>query len=338
MKRFIDLNEEPVALEQALVRMGLILKGSKTNLVALTGGVSSNIFRIDLPSGSVCLKQALPQLKVQKEWLAPISRVFAEIDWLEVAHKIIPHHVPKIVAIDRECGAFVMEFVSSSETWKSKLLQGLVDMAFGTSVAECIAKVHQATARNKDIQQRFAHDGTFYLIRLEPYLIETARVNPDLARQLIGLVATTQSTPLALVHGDVSPKNILLHHDGPVLLDAECAWYGDPVFDLAFLLNHVLLKSAHLPIHGASFASLFESMVMTYLSMVNWEPREDFDHRCARLIPGLLLARVDGKSPVEYLDEDAQKVVRQEARLLILEPPQGLLDLHRRWLWGKARA
>jgi aminoglycoside phosphotransferase (APT) family kinase protein len=256
------------------------------------------------------------------------------MDWLETAHKVIPGHVPRVVATDRERGAFAMEYVPSQGTWKQQLLAGHVDARFGVRVAECIATVHQATARSAAMQQRFANDGTFYLIRLEPYLVETARVHPDLARQLIALVAVTQSTSLALVHGDVSPKNILLGQAGPVLLDAECAWYGDPAFDLAFLLNHVMLKSAHLPQHEDAFASLFEAMSGAYLAKVDWEEGEAFDRRCARLLPGLLLARVDGKSPVEYLDEPTRDAVRQAARQLLQDPPVSLGQLLRRWRGG----
>jgi 5-methylthioribose kinase len=332
MQGFVDLEKDPQALEAALVGMGLTRPGERPQLHPLTGGVSSNIFRIDLPRGSVCLKQALPQLKVQKEWKAPVSRVLAEMDWLQAAHAVIPGNVPRVVATDRERGVFVMEYIDGAQPWKRELLAGTVDTAFGERVARCVAAVHRATARSADMQRRFANDGTFYLIRLEPYLVETARVHPDLARQLIAVVATTQSTPLALVHGDVSPKNILQAAHGPVLLDAECAWYGDPAFDLAFLLNHVLLKSAHLPARGAAFSALFDTMARAYLADVSWEPADDFDRRCAALLPGLLLARVDGKSPVEYLDEPTREEVRRAARALVLDTPRSLRELHARWL------
>ena len=55
-----------------------------------------------------------------------------------------------------------------------------------------------------------------------------------------------------LVHGDFSPKNLLVSGDRLVIIDCEVAWYGDPAFDLAFLLNHLCLKALyHAPAHGA---------------------------------------------------------------------------------------
>ena len=132
-------------------------------------------------------------------------------------------------------------------------------------------------------------------------------------------MATTQSQALALVHGDVSPKNILVGAQGPVLLDAECAWWGDPAFDLAFCLNHLLLKCLWNAAATPAFLAAFETLCEVYLQGVNWEPRGRLEQRAAALLPGLLLARVDGKSPVEYIDDEAQReVVRRVARGFLL--------------------
>ena len=112
---------------------------------------------------------------------------------------------------------------------------------------------------------------------------------------------TTQANKRALVHGDVSPKNILRGPDGPVFLDAECAWWGDPAFDLAFCLNHLLLKCLWTPSAAAGFLACFDALGAAYLARVAWEPPHALEARAARLLPGLFLARVDGKSPVEYI-------------------------------------
>ena len=141
-------------------------------------------------------------------------------------------------------------------------------------------------------------------IRLEPYLEATAETSSRSRQGADGAVArNTGNQAIALVHGDVSPKNILAGPDGPVFLDAECAWYGDPAFDLAFCLNHLLLKCLRRPAHAAACLAAFDrASVDAYLAGVAWEPRATLEARAARLLPALLLARVDGKSPVEYVD------------------------------------
>lgn len=328
---FQDIGEDPALLERVLVDLGVARRGGVHEVVRLTGGVSSTILRVQLHDGAVCVKQALPKLKVAKDWHAPTSRVFAEMDWLKTAYAIIPGRVPRVIAEDRAHGIFAMEFLEGLTNWKDALLRGEVDVAVGEQVAQALVQVHAATAGDAAVAARFPYDDTFHALRLEPYLVETARVHADLADTLLGLARDTQAHHLALVHGDVSPKNIMLSPRGPILLDAECAWYGDPAFDLAFLLNHALLKGAHRPADAARFDGLYTRIVDTYLARVTWEPRDRFEQRCARLLPALLLARVDGKSPVEYLDEPTRGTVRQAARALLLERPDILADLLPRW-------
>jgi 5-methylthioribose kinase len=215
---FIDLAQNAQARERMLCEMGLLQTDEHPHIEMLTGGVSSSIFRVDLRQGSVCVKQGLPRLRVQKDWRVPTTRVLAEIDWLTVAHEVIPGHVPRILGADRDLGAFVMEFVAGYKNWKAELLAGRVDYATGVLVADVLGRFHAATAAHEDLKARFACDANFFALRLEPYLIESARENADLARQLIDLVHEAQHTAVALIHGDVSPKNILVGESGPVLI------------------------------------------------------------------------------------------------------------------------
>jgi aminoglycoside phosphotransferase (APT) family kinase protein len=196
-----------------------------------------------------------------------------------------------------------------------------VDTDFAAAVGALIVRIHAATARDPSVPRRFATDDSFDALRIEPYLRTTARAHPDLA-DAIGVVARiTANTHKALVHGDVSPKNILVGHAGPVLLDAECGWFGDPAFDLAFCLNHLAIKARI--VDGAREALLesFDRLAESYLARVDWEAAEAVEARAARLLAILALARVDGKSPVEYLDEPQRSALRQAARAAVAASP-----------------
>jgi aminoglycoside phosphotransferase (APT) family kinase protein len=298
----------------------------------LVGGVSSGIYRIDLVSGSYCLKQALPQLKVAKEWTVPVQRVFHEIDWLRTAAAIVPGNVPRVLGQDDATMSFVMEYLGGDRRpWKADLLAGVVDPVIAMQLGDVLGRIHAATADDPDLAQRFATDATFHAIRLEPYLVEASRMHPDVADRLLAAVDRTAATRRVLVHGDVSPKNVLVGGAQPVLLDAECAWFGDPAFDLAFCLNHFLLKAAHRPAGSTALLACFERFVAAYLPHVGWESVDAVQGRAAALLPGLALARVDGKSPVEYLSEPRRHVVR-EASLRLLRNPLPTLDmLAQRW-------
>lgn len=317
-----------------LARMGLIGPDDRPTLVPLTGGVSSDIWRVELADGPACIKRALARLRVSAEWRAPVERNRYELEWMRCVAAIVPEAVPPILGSDEALGMFVMAYLDpeTHPVWKDQLRRGIADPSAAAAVGRRLVRIHQATAGDAAVAARFATDDTFYAIRLEPYLLATAGAHPALADALESLAATTAAEKRALVHGDVSPKNLLMGPSGPVFLDAECAWYGDPAFDLAFCLNHLLLKCLWVPGTARGFLACFRALSETYLAGVDWEERGDFEARAARLLPGLMLARVDGKSPVEYLTrEEDKETVRRSATELLERPASRLTRVADRW-------
>ncbi len=318
----------------ALGRMGLLKPGETPSITPLTGGVSSDIVRVELDGGPLCIKRALPKLKVQADWQAPVERNRYEIDWMRTAAGIDPLAVPRILGEDRETGMFAMAFLDEARypVWKTQLRDGVISLEVAREVGRRIAAIHGQTAGRADIAQKFPTDHIFLPIRLEPYLSATAKKHADCAARLESLVRVTAATKKALVHGDVSPKNILVGPDGPVFLDAECAWYGDPAFDLAFCLNHLLLKCVWRPQWQPRYLASFDALAESYLAHVTWETRADIEERGAHLLPGLLLGRIDGKSPVEYITDEAQRDrVRRVSRALLLDPVDDFASVRAAW-------
>ena len=300
----------------------------------LTGGVSSDIWRIDLPTGPICIKRALAKLRVAADWQAPIERNRYEARWMERANGAVPGAAPALLGIDAASGTLAMAYLPPDHyaLWKNQLRDGDAEPAFVNAVARSLVRIHAATAAEPSVAADFPTDEIFYDIRLEPYLIATARAHPDVAEPLHGLVAATQGNKRALVHGDVSPKNILHGPEGPVFLDAECAWWGDPAFDVAFCLNHLLLKCLWTPRAISDFLACFNAFVAAYTAGVSWEPQSDLEARAAHLLPGLFLARVDGKSPVEYVTSEQDKDrVRRTAKALLAHPVERLGDVRQAW-------
>jgi len=298
----------------------------------MDGGVSSDIWRAELAGRPVCIKQALAKLKVADDWRAPVERNAFEAAWLETANRIVPGAAPEVLFHDPEHGFFVMPFLdpASHPTWKYELRDGRCDADFAAATGRAMARIHSATAGDPEIARRFGTDTIFHEIRLAPYLIATAERHPDLRPRLLALAENTAANHLALVHGDMSPKNILVGPDGPIFLDAECAWYGDPAFDLAFCLNHLLLKCLWTPAARTGFLDCFDAMYAGYLDTISG--LDNVEQRAADLLPGLMLARIDGKSPVEYITTDTDKdFVRCVATNLLKVPPASLADLRRAW-------
>lgn len=320
--------------DEFLYRNGLCARGASPVWTMLAGGVSSDVWRVDLPTRAICVKRALARLKVESDWRAPVSRNAYEWKWLEFAASVIPHNVPEPLAADPDAGMFAMSFLDPDAfpVWKVRLMLGNVDQAAAATVGRLLARVHGASAGQDAIAQAFDTTENFYALRLEPYFEATAAHHPDVAAVLKSIVAQLSGTRIALVHGDISPKNILLGAHGPVFLDAECAWYGDPAFDIAFCLNHLLLKCFVQPSRMQALSAAFEALCNAYLNGVSWESAAQIDARAAVLLPALLLARVDGRSPVEYITDDAAKnVLRQTAEAMLLAPEDTLTAVRDRW-------
>jgi aminoglycoside phosphotransferase (APT) family kinase protein len=329
-----DANASFAELARKLRAAGLIPPDGQPQFTALTGGVASDIWKVETGGTPFVVKRALPKLRVAAEWRVPISRNQAEAGWLRVAKGIVPDAVPDVLFHDSRAGLFAMTFYPPERypDWKTELRDGRVNLAFAQQVGRIIAKIHSATAGDTTVQRQFSNDETFHAIRLEPYLEATARRHPALSEPLFALSRATLGCHRALVHGDVSPKNILAGPNGPVFLDAECAWYGDPAFDAAFCLNHLLLKCLWNRAAAPEFLEAFAKLSEAYLSGNSFESTQALEARTARLLPALLLARVDGKSPVEYItDERDRDLVRGVTAPLISSPPHNFREVCEAW-------
>jgi aminoglycoside phosphotransferase (APT) family kinase protein len=326
------LSDAPLA--DALVRMGLLAPGEPFVATSLVGGVSCDVWRVDLADRAICVKRALPKLRVEADWRAPAERAGAEADWFRLAGEIDPRLVPEVLGEDRAHHIFAMEYLSPQtfSLWKTELAEGHADPDFAAHAGDALARIHAATAGREDIAHDFAHGTQFHALRLEPYLLHTAKKHPGLAPRIRALADGVAAARIALMHGDVSPKNILRGPEGPVFLDAETACYGDPAFDLAFCLNHLLLKCVWHRQFAQAYLQSYGALADAYLDGVHWESADALEARAAALLPALLLARIDGKSPVEYLTEDRDKIfVRDAARALLAKNGLDLDAVREEW-------
>lgn len=325
----------PDELLQALHRMGLITLGEFIRAAPLTGGVSSDIWRVDHPRGRLVVKRALTRLRVEQEWTAPAERSAHEAAWLQMVARLMPQAAPALLGFDKSSGTLAISYLDPQEhpCWKEQLLQGYIDVEIAAEAGRRIGGLHARTAMDPAAwRSTFDDPAMFASIRLDPYFNATADRHPDRVEEIAHIRSAVEQHACAVIHGDVSPKNIHTGPGGPILLDAECATWSDPAFDLAFCLTHLFLKSLAVPNRAHQLRRAAHALSGSYLEQVNWESPADLEHRASRILTVLLLARVDGKSPIEYLGADDQDQIRRYARAHLLPERETLAELADTWI------
>ena len=308
---------------RALVsEIGLASASEVRSVRPLTGGVASDIAVVDLGDCRVCVKFALQKLRVAVDWQAPLHRNAAEYAWLGVAAKVAPKGAVRLLGHSESQHGFAMEFLDGPDIylWKSALLDEQPDRKEAARVASLLGRVHSTSTQSGFRKTAFRNRDDFRALRIEPYLSFTREAHPTLADTIRPLEDMLYASERVLVHGDASPKNIMFRKNKAILLDAECASMGDASFDPAFCLNHLALKAVHLPTSRQRLLADIEAFWRAYAVHVTWENVDELEARVCALLPALMLARVDGKSPVEYLSDSERDIVRHISIPLIISP------------------
>ena len=317
---------------------------AKSSAEVLSGGVSNVVMRVSVPGGEdFVVKQSRAQLRTQAAWFSQPERIWRERDVLQVLSRVTPPGlVPKLLFEDRDNFLFAMEAISREHlVWKSSLREGDAEPSIARRLGEVLATIHAQTVGDADLRERLGDRTVFDELRLDPFYRYMAQREPELRPPLERLIDQTLATPVCLVLGDFSPKNILLvpsevglHGERPrlVLVDFETGHFGDPAFDLGFFLSHLLLKTIK---HVRRVDEFHEMAVVFWCAYrgtlangrMSLPPETQLERRTVCHLAACMKSRVDGKSTVDYLTSEAQALVRELTREWLLSPPDSLVEL-----------
>ena len=312
----------------------------------LAGGVSNVVLLVTLPARGErwVLKQARDRLRVQEDWRCSVERIWREVEVLRICGPLLAQTpgaesrqtlygpcVPDVLWEDRENYLFAMTAAPREHcTWKSMLLGEWDNKSLFIAVAagRLLGRLHAGTWRSEAIARQLADRTFFDQLRLDPYYRFTAGVHADRAGQLQQLARSVLSHRLCLVHGDFSPKNLLVWPGHVMLIDCEVGHFGDPAFDLGFFLTHLVAKWTHAPDHRHLLHRAARWFWLAYREelapVVSSDEIADLQRRMMLNLAGCLLARADGKSPLEYLTDAERHAIRTLGREWLVTPPDRL--------------
>ena len=290
-----------------LTNRGLI-KG-RAEVEVLTGGVSCVVLAVNTSERNLVVKQALPELKVASVWKADQRRAIVEANAMKLSHGLTPESVPELIDLDPETFTLTMARLPLSCTnWKIDMLDGVIHPSIGTGLGEILATWHNFGANSQEVRSEFAEDSLFEQLRVTPFYRAVASKNVDLAPVINELISEITTVKTTLVHGDFSPKNILITAEHkPIVLDFEVAHTGNPVFDLAFVSAHLLCK--FLRITDLVQQEKLRQTALNFLAAYEKSSTLPIAKSLPQHVALVARARVEGVSLVNYLDADGQERV-----------------------------
>ena len=287
----------------------------------LSGGVSNQVLRITTPQRRFVLKQSRPQLRTKDAWFSDLDRIYREQEVMQALHPYLPDVVPEVLYVDRPNFVYAMSHAPmEAHVWKADLLAGRIDLELGKKVGAVLGRIHQVSAEQANRFESFRDHNVYVQLRVDPFYRRVQERCPDVAAAIAPIVNDMLTIKEALCHGDYTPKNILVHAGGFMLVDYETAHFGDPTMDLGLFLAHVTLKAVRAPEGGADFVGLMRAFWQGYCENVGFCSPADLEKRGIKHMGVCLLARVDGTSPVDYLPDESHRVlVRRLGRAILLD-------------------
>jgi 5-methylthioribose kinase len=304
-----------------LVARGFVDPRAHPRFELLGGGISNTVVKVVVGDECMVVKQSLPELRVSDYWPFDRRRIFVEADCMVALGEVLPPDtVPQVKFLDRENYVLGMTCApAGGENWKGALLSGRADLETADMAGRLLAVLHAESSKRPDLLERFQDQAGLIQGRIDPYHRAVAGAHSELASVIDREVERILATRTALVHGDFSPKNIITYPDHLLVLDFEVAHYGDPAFDVAFCLTHLILKAAHRRLQSAEYIASALRFYRSYRSADGFAVGRSIEPAVVSELGCLLLARIDGKSRVEYInDEKTRTLVRAIAADLLL--------------------
>lgn len=324
-----DHGEAPTEMTDALKEMGVLAPEDRARFRPMGG--SAEIYRVDIGWGTICVKRSMPRTRLAAvDTMRPPERSNIESEWLKLVRAVVGDAVPEVLG--ERPGMFAMEYLDPGRhtSWANQLTKGDVNPSTAAEIGRMLGRIHAATANNFAVAQRFCTDRSFHDTCIDPLLLATAQAQPAVAARLRQLAMNTKRTKLALIHGDFCPHNFLIGPRGPILIDAKRAWYGDPAFDLALCLSHLLVECLLQPQWRDNYLTCYTAMCAAYTQRITWEMPEHTDERAALLVPALALAHAYGRVPRLQHDSDKDRIAGM-AGALLLDPVVRLGAVREAW-------
>jgi len=293
--------------------LSLVPDAKDITATTLSGGVSCDTIKVNWHNGSGVIKRALAQLRVPGTWEADVDRILAEGDAITMYHQLTPEFVPKLLGRNDDELAIMLELAPEDMSeWRLQMLEGIVNPTIGSELGKVLGIWHNKTT-GVQLPPRIENGKKrLYDLRAGAFYGGMAKIWPEYESLISSCAKELMESMECAVHGDFSPKNILAGPSGTWVLDFEVTHKGAPVFDLAFMCAHLIIKSIHLD----DQRDLLLETIANFLNAYK-EQRGEIPENLGHHVGIITAVRVVGISQVKYLNDSAKVKVIEKARSLL---------------------
>ena len=287
------------------------------------------VFIVRGPAGGLCVKQALPYVRlVGESWPLPLERAFFEHEALVEHGRHAPGLTPEIYRFDPVMMLIAMELLEPHIIMRRGMIQGIrypraaTDMAeymartlfftsdLGTSAAEKKARVavfcgNTALCKlTEDViftEPYMVHDNNRWTSPQLDDLAAAFRADAPLKRAVSRLKCKFMGNAEALIHGDLHTGSIMVTQDDTRVIDPEFAFYGPMGFDTGAFVGNLLLNYFSQDGHAteADDRAAYKAWVLetaeTFLARLRRALRRALGRAHGRRLPGGALRRTGGR-------------------------------------------
>lgn len=252
------------------------------------------VFLVDGPQGSLCIKQALPYVRVAGEgWPMDVSRASFEARYMRRLAPFAGNLAPRLYDYDEAQFLIAMEKLSPHVILRQAMLAG---RTMPRAASDLAAYVATASFHTSDLAAPFevkAADQTVFsrnlglqrisvdLIFVDPYTVSPRnRITAPLAawadsfrrdidlKQAVGRARLAYLTKAqSLIHGDLHTGSVMVTENETRVIDGEFAWVGPSGFDIGTVLAHYVMAWYAKPFHAegdAAFRDRITADILTF--------------------------------------------------------------------------
>ncbi len=315
------MNLDRKSVPAYLRRKKLLVEGDPAPVVRPIGDGQKNlVFHVSVPKKEWVVKQALSRAnQVKERWWLDRKRIFYEKSCLEILAQLLPPVViPEVVLEDRT--DFVLVTTAQprdAALWEEELSGGRIDLQIAVQCGELLATVHNQTADARDLKTLFRDTKPFEQLRIEPFYARIAQVFPDLKKPIEAQARQLLKNRHALVLGDLRPRNIWINNGQVYLVDFAAAHFGNPSFDLGFYASDMCLKAMINSPQKAAYLEGINVFWNAYLRAADYPKKGEVEKNAVRDFSCLMLSAIDGRVPIDGLDEHMRNLARRIAQTLL---------------------